>query len=164
MDDRSGIVRMPVMKMVNDEHWHSAFKSLLDYLHRRYPRIRTSRTRQVSATPLQWENSKANIHQILSLFDPDLRPKINPLKSNTQTLTAAKTPITFKRLGARITTIAAFSRANGEKKRWISILSSTRADFFCRDSIHQRLFLLSFNTRLTSSIAIFVHDVMTVVH
>ena len=90
------------------------------------PNIETDRTRQKSATPLHRENSKTDIHQILSLFDPALRPKIIPIKSNpirptltvtTTTTTPASTrnSISFKRLGARITTIAAFSR--GDKKR-----------------------------------------------
>lgn len=141
MKDRSGMIRSAIMRMINDEHWFSSLKSLFDYLHRRYPRISIDQTTFTSATPLQRENSKTNIHQILSLFDPALRPKILPIKSNPTrssqlftsgkisssssaaagaagtSLSSTKPPLTFKRLGARLSTIAAFSRANGEKKR-----------------------------------------------
>ena len=123
--DHSGLLRSLIVQTIGEDSSSPHFNPLIVYLNRRYPRIKTARRKEVSTsmTPIQREDSKVNVHQILSLFDPDLRPKMRPpqpppSKPLQNLLAANRQPITFKRLGTRITTIAAFSRANNlEKKR-----------------------------------------------
>lgn len=71
------------------------------------------------------ETSKSNIHHIFSLFDPDLRPKaIYETERRTKAMSSksfatgenGKTPITFKRLGAKLTVLAALSRPSPPTK------------------------------------------------
>ncbi len=61
---------------------------------------------------------------MLNLFDPQLKPKAMP--PTPEIVIATKTPITFKRLGTRITTLAAFSRTQIGKKR--PSLTATRVN------------------------------------
>ena len=125
VEDQSGFIRSLIVQTIGEDFSSPAFTDVIAYLNRRYPRINTARRKENSTrtTPIQRENSIVDIHQIFSLFDPDLRPKMVPPKppppKPLPTLPPVnKQPITFKRLGARISTIAAFSRVNNfEKKR-----------------------------------------------
>lgn len=126
--DQRENLRFSIIKMIQIENFNQHFISTMNFLKERYPKtsiINEKANRVLSKKQnrtTERNNSKANIHQILNLFDPDLRPKMMPPKrietkiSTEINPTIIKGPMSFKRLGARITTIAAFSRANNEKK------------------------------------------------
>jgi hypothetical protein len=90
---------------------------LVDYIHQRYPQISSLRGRQVpilasSALSSPCGSAKGSLHEIIRLFDPDLRPKAMPSKEVTRDrpVSHSKTPITFKRLGAKAAVVATFPR------------------------------------------------------
>ncbi len=91
--------------------------NLLNYLNQRYPKIKIPRRLKDNTTTkfiLQRENSKINVHNILNLFDPTLKPKaMRPPEIITST---GKTKATFKRLSAKVTAVSAFSKTPVGKK------------------------------------------------
>ncbi|CAF1025106.1 unnamed protein product [Adineta steineri] len=105
------------MELFNVQYLSSNMIHLLSYLHERYPRIQIQRQQQdnIIATELitQGENSKVYIHNILNVFDPDIRPKI-PLKLPT---IQPKKSTRFKKVGTKITTLTAFSHMSQGKKQ-----------------------------------------------
>ncbi|CAF1500272.1 unnamed protein product [Rotaria sp. Silwood1] len=119
------LLRSSIMKMYDFEYFYSSLRHLLSYLKERYPRIKTlqllENAHDITITlklALQQENSKTNVHRILNLFDPNLRPKVIPLKSSSQkVLSTTRMPMTFKRLGTKITTLTSFSRMQVNNKR-----------------------------------------------
>ena len=93
--------------------------NLLNYLNQRYPRIQSPRRLKdlPSSTrfPLQCENSKLNVHNILNLFDPTLKPKAElPLENF---ISPSKASLSFKRLSTKISTVSAFTKMQSGKKR-----------------------------------------------
>jgi hypothetical protein len=115
--DLSGTIRSSILTVFNTERLSSDLTRLINYINRRYPRIKTPRkqecSRDITTAKLlfQRENSKTDVHYIFSLFDPDLRPKAEqPKILITQPPPTVKPPITFKRLGAKLTVLAALSR------------------------------------------------------
>ncbi|CAF1105125.1 unnamed protein product [Adineta steineri] len=110
-------LRFIIMELFNVQYLSSNMIHLLSYLHERYPRIQIQRQQQdnIIATQLitQGENSKVYIHNILNIFDPDIRPKI-PLKLPT---IQSKKSTRFKKVGTKITTLTAFSHMSQGKKQ-----------------------------------------------
>ena len=108
---------------------------LLRYLNQRYPRIKTCRqikeppplsmanTSTTSTFFLQRENSNLNVHQLLTLFDPTLKPKASPPPKKVPI--SSKTSSTFKKLGTKITTISAFSKTQQVGKKRPSLTSTS---------------------------------------
>ncbi|CAF3196179.1 unnamed protein product [Rotaria sp. Silwood2] len=125
IENESNMLRLSIMEMHDFEYFYSSLRHLLSYLKRRYPRIKTLQlledSQDITRTEkfaLKRENSKANVHHILNLFDPNLRPNAIPLKAPSQKLlSSTRMPMTFKRLSNKITTLAAFSRVQVNKKR-----------------------------------------------
>ena len=128
LHDPTGFIRSSIAKMIDGPSTSSDRTDLVDYLNRRYPRLKTARTwnepvRENSFSHqlgIERENSQMNVHHILNLFDPDLRPKVAPPKPPAPKVVpslATRQPMTFKRLGTKLTTIALFSRGHAEKKR-----------------------------------------------
>jgi hypothetical protein len=110
-----GLFRLLIIEIFNFEY----LTKLLDYLNQRYPRIKTAKRLKDNQTTkfiLQRENSKINVHNILNLFDPQLKTKAIP-PPPPEIIIATKTPITFKRLGTRIATLNTFSKTQIGKKR-----------------------------------------------
>ncbi|CAF0804907.1 unnamed protein product [Rotaria sordida] len=121
--DRSGSIRSSILKMLDKKSLSSDLTCLIQYINQRYPRINTLRKsdnyRNITKTklPFQCENSKTNVHNIFNLFDPDLRPKARISKIiTTEHSQHVKTPITFKRLGTKLTVLAALSRPQTSNK------------------------------------------------
>jgi hypothetical protein len=119
---QSGSIRSSIMKMFDLVYVSSSLTNLLNYLNRRYPRVKSLQQQDdlPDITKSTKENSKTNVHNILQIYDPGQRtkaippkPLVQPSKIGTST---TKTRITFRRLGATITTLSAFSRSNVEKK------------------------------------------------
>ncbi|CAF3167435.1 unnamed protein product [Rotaria socialis] len=134
--DRSGLIRLTILKMIDKKYSSSNLTHLVQYVNQRYPHISTLRNldnSQRKPTPKlvtkivsQCENSKTNVHNIFNLFDPDLRPKAMMPKvlttAHSQLLaTNARAPNTFKRLGTKLTVIAALSRSQTTNKAFDSI-------------------------------------------
>ena len=120
VQDRTGLMRSLIVQIFDSEHSTIDLTSLTHYINRRYPRISTPRRREHSHEKettttkfiLQRENSKDSVHLILNQFDPALRPKaILPQVITVQSKGAnVKAPTTFKRLGTKLTVLAALSR------------------------------------------------------
>lgn len=117
IEDQTNFFRSSLIGFYHSNH----LPHLLRYLNQRYPLIKTPRqTRESSVLPtttffIQRENSNLNVHQILTLFDPTLKPKASPPPKKLPP--TSKSGSTFKRLGAKITTISAFSKTQTGKKR-----------------------------------------------
>ncbi|CAF0849311.1 unnamed protein product [Rotaria sordida] len=91
VENESNLLRSSIIACYDFEYFYSSLRHLLSYLKRRYPRIKTLQlledsqdTTITSKRALQRENSKVNVHQIFNLFDPNLRPKVTPLKPPVQ--------------------------------------------------------------------------------
>jgi hypothetical protein len=122
VQDRTGSIRSSILQIFDNEYLLKDSKGVIHYINRRYPRINTAKKQDnshaITTTTkfvFQRENSKTNVHQIFNLFDPDLRPKAVPPKPiivQTSPLKTAnvKAPTTFKRLGTKLTVLAALSR------------------------------------------------------
>lgn len=92
------------------------FESLINlqnYLFKRYPNISFIKPNRL---PIKINNetttsSKVHIHEILNLFDPNLKPKAVPLPPINQPpfIPRKKPSLTLKKLSTRITSISAFS-------------------------------------------------------
>ncbi|CAF1217033.1 unnamed protein product [Rotaria sp. Silwood1] len=118
VQDRSGSIRSLILKMLDKKHLSSDLTRLIQYINQRYPRINPLRKSATFRNPtttkisFQCENSKTNVHNIFNLFDPDLRPKAGiPKLITAEHLQHGKTPNTFKRLGTKLTVLAALSRS-----------------------------------------------------
>jgi hypothetical protein len=117
VQDQSGTIRSSILQMFHTEYLSSDLTCVVNYINQRYPRIQTPRKQEKSRhittnLGLQRENSKTEIHQLLNLFDPNLRPKAEqPKIVLTQPAPIPKPPVTFKRISAKLTVIAALSRA-----------------------------------------------------
>jgi hypothetical protein len=125
-------MRSLILKIFEIEDLSTDLTRLIQYINRRYPRINTAKkqeTSRVMATTtttklvLQRENSKTNLHTIFNLFDPDLRPKAIQPKPLITT-SNVKTPITFRRLGTKLTVLAAISRPQTSNNRNRSITTT----------------------------------------
>ncbi len=121
VQDHSELLSSLIIELVNFEDLSSNLKHLLSYLNQRYPGIKipqrqnNSQDKTITTSLIfQRENSKTSIHNILNLFDPNVRPKVIP--PSPSSIPTVKKPITFKRLGTKITTLAAFSRMTVGKK------------------------------------------------
>jgi hypothetical protein len=137
VQDQSGSIRSSILQVFDIEYLSNDLIGLIHYINRRYPRINTAR-KQSNAHAIttkkfvfQRENSKTNVHQLFNLFDPDLRPKAIPPKPvipQTARLktTNAKVPSTFKRLGTKLTVLAALSRSPASNKS-VDSLTTTSA-------------------------------------
>jgi len=150
IQDRSGQIRSVILKLFSSNSFAKDLLQVIRYIHRRYPKIQIPKRQQPNLSQitttttqlfLQRENSKSDIHQIFSLFDPDLRAKaITPKESSFKVYTGQTPqistppiqqmpilnvkpppPPTFKRLGAKITMLAALSRSTSTGKRRGSI-------------------------------------------
>lgn len=121
VQDRTGLMRSLVVQIFESEHLSMDLANLIQYVNRRYPRITTprryerSQERKTTTTTkvcFQRENSKDNLHGIFNQFDPDLRPKAMLPKVITVQPKGVniKAPTTFKRLGTKLTVLAALSR------------------------------------------------------
>jgi hypothetical protein len=118
VQDHSGTIRSSILNIFYIEYLSSDLIRLIHYINHRYPRINTLKRqeyyRDITTTSkfvLQRENSKTDLHNIFNLFDPDLRSKaVPPPKPKPLLLPNAKTPITFKRLGTKLSVLAALSR------------------------------------------------------
>ncbi|CAF2945453.1 unnamed protein product [Rotaria sp. Silwood2] len=125
VQDRSGLTRSSILKMLDKKNLSSDLTCLIQYINQRYPRINTLRksssSRNITTTKLvsQCENSKTNVHSIFNLFDPHLRPKARI--SKIITTEHGKAPNTFKRLGTKLTVLAALSRSQTGNKTTDSI-------------------------------------------
>lgn len=120
-------LRTLLMEMQYSEYLCTSFKQLLNYLNQRYPRIKTfkliNNSQDSTATTIttnfvfERENSKTSLHNILNLFDPNLRPKvISTVPAAQNLLPTTKAEISFKRLGTKISAINAFSQKRIDKK------------------------------------------------
>lgn len=129
--DRSGLSRLSILRMLDNKSYLLDLTRLIEYMNQRYPRLNTLKKlnnfpNQTKSTPsstkliFHCDNSKIDVHNIINLFDPDLRPKaITPkvLKAeHAQFLTNAKVPNTFKRLGTKLTVLATLSRSQNANK------------------------------------------------
>lgn len=122
VQDRTGLMRSLILRFFDSEHLSMDLANLTHYVNRRYPRITTPRRqdrsheRKTKATTtkfiLQRENSKDNVHLILNRFDPDLRPKamLPKVVALPAKGTNVKAPTTFRRMGTKLTVLAALSR------------------------------------------------------
>ena len=134
--DRSGLIRLTILKTIDKKYSSSDLTHLIQYVNQRYPHISTLRnldttqrkvTSKLTAKIVSHsENSKTNVHNIFNLFDPDLRPKAMIPKvltiEHSQLLTTnPKAPNTFKRLGTKLTVLAALSRSQTTNKTFDSI-------------------------------------------
>ena len=127
--DQSGSLRLSIVKMYDMGNSSMNLNHLLNYLNRRYPRVKIlkqSEYLQLDTIPtkftFQRENSKAYVHDILNLFDPNLRTKVRAPQilltpSSKTVVSTTKTPTKFKQLGTKIKVVSAFSRAKGDKKK-----------------------------------------------
>lgn len=119
IQDQTGLYRSLILEVSHLEY----LTNLLNYLNLRYPRIQTARRTKENSTIkiIQRENSKINVHNILNLFDPELKPKAvpppPPPPPSEDVKPIARPSITFKRLSTKITTLAAFSKTQVGKKR-----------------------------------------------
>ena len=126
IEDQTGVLRSLIFEFYQFDY----LNNLLNYLNRRYPRIKTARRRSIELPStakilIQRENSKIDLHNILNLFDPQLKPKaISPPPPPQIVLSTSKAALRFKKLGTKLTTISAFSKAQTDKKR--PSLTSTR--------------------------------------
>jgi hypothetical protein len=124
--DQSGSIRSSILQTLDIEYLSNDLVGLVHYINQRYPRINTARkqgnTQATTKSTLQRENSKTDVHEIFNLFDPGLRPKAIPPKpvipQTVVPLKAAnvKGPTTFKRLGTKLTVLAALSRSQVPNK------------------------------------------------
>ena len=112
--------------LINRTFQSESLTNLRIYLVKRYPKI--SLTKSTNRLPIGINtqnntNSKVYVHEILNLFDPNLKPKAFVLPSITKPLIIQqkKPSLTLKKLSTKITTVSAFSNTN--KKR--SSLTST---------------------------------------
>lgn len=116
VQDYSESLHSLIIELFNFKYLSSNLTHFVNYLNQRYPEIKTPQQLKDSQhnTKLifQRENSKTYVHNILNLFDPNVRPTVIPPKPSPTTTKR----ITFKQLGAKITTLAAFSRIHGGKK------------------------------------------------
>jgi hypothetical protein len=115
IEDQTGLLRSLIIELFEFDY----LTNLLNYLNQRYPQIQTSRRSIDLPTTtkfiIQRENSKIDLHNILNLFDPQLKPKaISPPEIVIPT---SKATLRFKRLGTKITTLSAFSKTQTDKKR-----------------------------------------------
>ncbi|CAF3304551.1 unnamed protein product [Rotaria socialis] len=126
VQDKLNLLRSSIMEMYDYQYSSTNLKQLLTYLNRRYPRIKffqlpedsLGSTITTAKSVFQRDNSKTNLHHILNLFDPNPRPNVMPPKLSPQKLlSTTKTPMAFKRLSTKITTLTAFSRVQIDKKR-----------------------------------------------
>lgn len=119
IQDQSGIFRYLILELF---HFYY-LTNLLNYLNQRYPRIKPVQHGNDNSTIIQTmtqrENSKINLHHILNLFDPNLKPKAMPPQppSSENPIPVNKAPMSFKRLSTKLTTISAFSKIQAGKKR-----------------------------------------------
>lgn len=122
VQDHSGTIRLTILKIFYIEYLSSDLIRLIHYINHRYPRINTPKKQEYSRDittkfVLQRENSKTNLHNIFNLFDPDLRSKaVQPKPKPPLSTSNTKTPITFKRLGTKLTVLAAISRPQTSNK------------------------------------------------
>jgi hypothetical protein len=131
VQDQSGAMRSSILKIFEIEDLSTDLTRLIQYINRRYPRINTAKRQETSRVmtatttklALQRENSKTNVHTIFNLFDPDPRPKA-VLPKPIITTSNVKTPITFRRLGTKLTVLAAISRPQTSNKRSRSITTT----------------------------------------
>lgn len=122
--DQSDLLRSSILDLQKSEHLSATLINLINYLNQRYPNIKnlqllenSKNNTEKTKISLKQEDSKTNVHNILNLFDPNIRPKVVSLKSSTTNLfLSTKPPITFKRVGTKITTLATFSRIPVDKK------------------------------------------------
>ena len=125
VQDRTGLMRSLILQIFDSEHLSMDLANLTHYVNRRYPRITTPRrqdrsherkTKAMTTTTtkfiLQRENSKDSVHLILNQFDPALRPKAMLPKVVTVPAKGVnvKAPTTFRRVGTKLTVLAALSR------------------------------------------------------
>ena len=126
VQDRSGSIRSSILQSLDTEYLSNDLVGLVHYIKQRYPKIDTARkqgnAQTITKSALQREISKTNVHEIFNLFDPTLRPKAIPPKPVVVPQTApakaanVKGPTSFKRLGTKLTVLAALSRSQVPNK------------------------------------------------
>ena len=129
--DQSGSLRLSIMEMYGMENLSLNLNRLLNYLNRRYPRVKILKQPeylQLDTIPTKFtcqrENSKTHVHDILNLFDPNLRTKVvapqirlTSSSSSKEVVSTTKAPMRLKQLGTKMTAVSAFSQPKRDKKR-----------------------------------------------
>lgn len=122
MHDKSDASRASVIAWFHTSHSPSNLTELIRYVHERYPQMKSLRRRLeadgTSRMIRYCASSKANLHDIIRLFDPDLRPKATLPKEpgRHRAMSHGKTPTTFKRVGTRVAAVVTLPLPQGRAR------------------------------------------------